>query len=150
MLSAAGTTGQCSRQLQRTCRQLPSAPKATAVDDESARLPHLQLNPADIQPVQCLKEWAVSCAALGAGQQTVSAGMTCTTLSNGPCSARVTTAMDPKEWRLSAYSTCACFLLCRPDDNTSLVSPQLSTLVWPDSLVTQLMCPGADAQGWHP
>jgi hypothetical protein len=42
--------------------------RATAAPDHSTRM---VLNPADIQPVQCLKEWAVTCAALGAGQQTV-------------------------------------------------------------------------------
>jgi hypothetical protein len=59
---------------QRTaCNTLSCRTRAAAVDRPSTDKRHvLQLNPADIQPVQCLKEWAVTCAALGAGQQTVS------------------------------------------------------------------------------
>jgi hypothetical protein len=45
---------------------------AAAVGSQSSSKPTLQLDPSELQPVQCLKEWAVTCAALGAGQQTVS------------------------------------------------------------------------------
>lgn len=74
-LGAAPTTHACSvraslRQSRRRAQQLCTARAAATQGSTSSSL---QLDPADIQPVQCLKEWAVTCAALGAGQQTVSA-----------------------------------------------------------------------------
>jgi hypothetical protein len=64
----------CAASVQRSC--LHAAGRAAArirAQAAAADAAVTTIRPADIQPVQCLKEWAPVCAALGDGLQTVGA-----------------------------------------------------------------------------
>eukprot|EP00878_Enallax_costatus_P009341 GHUV01009763.1.p1 GENE.GHUV01009763.1~~GHUV01009763.1.p1 ORF type:complete len:278 (+),score=73.38 GHUV01009763.1:139-972(+) len=56
-----------------TCTAAPTSlsVRARAVTEASSAAEAISINPAYIKPVQCLKEWAPACAALGHGQQTI-------------------------------------------------------------------------------
>lgn len=54
-----------------SCQHRSRHIRAAATANPAEPLPLRQLRPADIAPVQCLKEWTVTCTALGAGLQTV-------------------------------------------------------------------------------
>jgi hypothetical protein len=61
----------CAASLQIRCLRAAGRAARIRAQAAAADAAVTTMRPADIQPVQCLKEWAPVCAALGDGLQTV-------------------------------------------------------------------------------